>query len=36
MEFYNVINERRSIRDFADREVDMEVIHRIIDAGLRP
>lgn len=35
MEFYNVINERHTIRDFADREVDMEVIHRIIDAGLK-
>lgn len=35
MEFYDVINERHTIRDFADREVDLEVIHRIIDAGLK-
>ncbi len=35
MEFYNVINERHTIRDFADREIDKEILHRIIDAGLK-
>ncbi len=35
MNFYEVINERHTIRDFMDKEVDTEVIHRIIDAGLK-
>ncbi len=35
MEFYDVINERCTIRDFEDREVDLEIIQRIIDAGLK-
>ncbi len=33
MEFYEVINKRRTVREFLDKEVDFEVIKRIIDAG---
>ena len=33
MEFYEVINKRRSIRQFADKEIPKEVLERILDAG---
>lgn len=35
MEFYDVINQRHTIRDFEDREVPMELIHKVINAGLK-
>lgn len=35
MEFYEVINRRRSIRQFEDREISREVLERILDAGLK-
>ena len=35
MEFYEVINTRRSIRQFEDREISREVLERILDAGLK-
>ena len=35
MEFYEVINRRRSIRQFEDRAVPREVLERILDAGLK-
>ncbi len=35
MEFYDVINKRRSIRQFEDREIPIEVLERILDAGLK-
>lgn len=35
MEFYTVVNERHTIRDFMDKEIDTDIIHRIIDAGLK-
>ena len=35
MEFYEVINKRRSIRQFEDREIPREVLERILDAGLK-
>ena len=35
MEFYEVINTRRSIRQFEDREIPREVLERILDAGLK-
>ena len=35
MEFYEVINKRRSIRQFEDREIQREVLERILDAGLK-
>lgn len=33
MEFYDVINKRRTTREFLDKDVDFEVIKRILDAG---
>lgn len=35
MEFYQVIDNRRSIRQFEDREIHKEVLERILDAGLK-
>lgn len=35
MDLYSAINQRRTIRDFEDKEVDMEIIYRIINAGLK-
>ena len=35
MEFYEVVNKRRSIRQFEDREIPREVLERILDAGLK-
>ena len=35
MELYNAIYQRRTVRDFADREVPLETIERILDAGMR-
>lgn len=35
MEFYDVINARRSIRQFEDRDIPREVLERILGAGLK-
>ncbi|MBQ7154379.1 MAG: nitroreductase family protein [Synergistaceae bacterium] len=35
MEFYDVINRRRSIRQFVDKEIPRDVLERILDAGLK-
>lgn len=35
MEFYDVINARRTIRDFKEEPIDMEVINRIVAAGMK-
>lgn len=35
MEFYEVINRRRSIRQFEDKAIPKEVLERILDAGLK-
>ena len=35
MEFYDVINKRRTTRVFLKREVDFEIIKKILDAGNR-
>lgn len=35
MEFYDVINKRRSIRQFQGREIPREALERILDAGLK-
>lgn len=35
MDLYTAINQRRTIRDFDDREVDREIIYRILEAGLK-
>ncbi len=35
MEFYEVINNRRSIRQFEDREIPRDILERILNAGLK-
>ncbi len=35
MDLYTAINQRRTIRDFDDREVDPVIINRILEAGLK-
>ena len=35
MDFYEVINKRRTIRDFEDAPIDDETIRRIIGAGMK-
>ena len=35
MDIYEAINTRRTIRDFADRQIDMAIIEKIINAGLK-
>ena len=35
MDFYEVINKRRTIRDFENATIDDETIKRIIEAGMR-
>lgn len=35
MEFYDVINSRRIIRDFTEQAVDFDVVKRILSAGLK-
>lgn len=35
MKFYDVVNARRSIRDFKDAVIEDEVIERIISAGMK-
>lgn len=35
MEFYSTINQRRTIRDFQDKEVPEQILHRILNAGLK-
>lgn len=35
MEFYDIINARRTIRDFQNEPIDDEVIRRIIAAGMK-
>lgn len=35
MEFYDVINKRRSIRQFEDREIAKDALERILNAGLK-
>lgn len=34
-DFYDVVNSRRSIRDFTNESIDDEVIERIISAGMK-
>ena len=33
MEFYDVIDQRRTVREFLDKEVDFEAIKRILQSG---
>ena len=35
MDLYEVMNERRTIRDFKDKAIPQEVLHRILAAGLK-
>lgn len=35
MEFYEVINSRRTVRDFTERPVNMEIVKRVLSAGLK-
>jgi len=35
MDVYEAIYSRRTVRDFKEKEIDIEIIKRIIDAGLR-
>lgn len=35
MDFYTVVNHRRTIRDLKDTPIPTEVLHRILDAGLK-
>ena len=35
MEFYEVINNRRSMRQFEDKEIPRDVLERILNAGLK-
>ena len=35
MEFYDVVNKRRSIRQFEDKEIPRDILERILDAGLK-
>lgn len=35
MDLYTAINQRRTIRDFDDREIDKAVLYRILEAGLK-
>ena len=35
MEFYEVLEKRRTYRDFSDREVSDEILHRIIKAAFK-
>ncbi len=35
MDLYTAINQRRTIRDFDDREIDKEIIYRILEAGFK-
>jgi nitroreductase len=35
MDIYTAINQRRTIRDFDDREVPKEIIYKILEAGLK-
>ncbi len=35
MDFYEVVNSRRMIRDFTDQHVDIEIVKRVLSAGLK-
>ena len=35
MNIYDAINTRRTIRDFADKQIDTAIIEKIIAAGLK-
>lgn len=35
MDFYKVVDSRRTVRDFQEKEIELEIVKRIIDAGLK-
>jgi len=35
MDIYTAINTRRTIRDFDDRSIEMDIVEKIIDSGLK-
>jgi nitroreductase len=35
MEFYTTVNKRRTIRDFLDKEIPIEIIQKLVNAGLK-
>jgi nitroreductase len=35
MEFYEVINQRRTVRDFEEKELPEDVLERILEAGIK-
>ena len=35
MEFHEVINQRKTSREWTDKEVDFEAIKRILEAGMK-
>lgn len=35
MDFYDVINSRRTIRDFTDQSVDIDIVKKVLSAGLK-
>lgn len=35
MEFFDVINKRRTVRDFENKEVPQDVLEKVFDAGLK-
>lgn len=35
MEFYDVVNTRRTIRDFTEEPVETDIVKRILSAGLK-
>lgn len=35
MDFYDTVSRRRTVRDFADREVPPEVVKRVLEAGMK-
>lgn len=35
MEFFEVVEKRRTVRDFENEEISMDIIEKIIGAGLK-
>lgn len=35
MDFYEAIEKRRTVRDFEDKPIPMDIIKRILSAGLK-
>ncbi len=35
MDVYKAIYTRRTVRDFKEKEIDMEIVRKILDAGMQ-